>query len=96
MVRARKTRDVQSVRDLRDALLDGLAEGRIDIPEAVRRMREISGLTQAEFARHRGISLPALKRIEAGKANPTMETLNAIGRIFGLKVGFVRASPADP
>ena len=52
-----------------------------------------SGLTQAEFAAHRGVSLPTLKNIEAGKANPTVETLDAIGSVFGLKAGFVRSKP---
>ena len=47
-------------------------------------------LTQAEFAEHRGISLATLKQIEAGKANPNMETLNRIASIFGLEAGFRR------
>lgn len=52
-------------------------------------MRHISGLTQPEFARHRGISVQALRQIESGQANPTVATLNAIAQVFGLKAGFV-------
>ncbi len=66
-----------------------LASGQIDIATAVRRMRHISGLTQPEFARHRGISVQTLRQIETGKANPTLETLNQIVSIFGLQTGFV-------
>ena len=52
-------------------------------------MRRISRLTQPEFAKHRGISLGALKQIEAGTGNPTIDTLEKIGEIFAVRVGFV-------
>jgi len=81
--------DIATVRALRDSLDADLAEGRLTLGQTVRRMREISGLTQEEFARHRGIALPTLKRIELDKANPTATTLNRIGEAFGLRVGFV-------
>ena len=81
--------DPQQARELLDALHRDLASGRIEIGEAIRRMRHISGLTQPEFARHRGISVQALRQIESGNANPTVATLNAIVEIFGLKTGFV-------
>lgn len=76
-------------RELVGELHRDLAAGLIEIGEAVRRMRHISGLTQPEFARHRGISVQALRQIESGQANPTVATLNAIAEIFGLKTGFV-------
>ncbi len=59
------------------------------LPDYVFGRRHISGLTQPEFARHRGISVQALRQIESGNANPTIATLNAIVEIFGLKTGFV-------
>lgn len=74
-----------------DALYAGLADGSLELGDAVRRMRHISGLTQPEFARHRGISVQALRQIESGKGNPTVATLNAIAGVFGLKVGLVPA-----
>lgn len=52
-------------------------------------MRQASRLTQPEFAKHRNISVAALRQIETGSGNPTMETLNKIASIFGLEVGFV-------
>lgn len=81
--------DPQQAREQLNQLHRDLASGRIEIGEAVRRMRHISGLTQPEFARHRGISVQALRQIESGKANPTVTTLNNIAEIFGLKTGFV-------
>ena len=50
-----------------DALYTGLASGQIGLADAVRRMRHISGLSQPEFARHRGISVQALRQIETGR-----------------------------
>ena len=81
--------DPQKARELLDALYRDLASGHIEIGQAIRRMRHISGLTQPQFARHRGISVQALRQIESGHANPTIATLNTIVEIFGLKTGFV-------
>lgn len=89
----RRRRDPETVRALRDQLAVDIAAGRLDIAQAIRRMREISGLTQEQFAKHRGLSLLTLKRVESGSGNPTVETLNRIGNIFGLKVAFVHAKP---
>jgi DNA-binding XRE family transcriptional regulator len=81
--------DAAQARAQLDALHADLASGRIDITDAVRRMRHLSGLTHPAFARHRGISVQALRQIERGKGNPTVATLNAIASVFGLKVGLV-------
>lgn len=80
---------VEAAREQLDALHAGVADGSIGIAEAVRRMRHISGLTQPEFARHRGISVQALRQVESGKGNPTVATLDAIAGVFGLQAGFV-------
>jgi transcriptional regulator with XRE-family HTH domain len=77
----------------RQVLYAGLADGSLGLPEAVRRMRHLSGLTQADFARHRGISVQALRQLEAGTGNPTVATLDAIGAVFGLQAGFVPLQP---
>lgn len=76
---------------LRLQLYEDLDAGRLGVPETVRRMRLVTGLTQEAFARRiAGVSLPALQRIEQGRANPRMDTLEKIGRHFGVRVGFVR------
>lgn len=73
----------------REMFYADIANGTLSISEAVVAMRKISRLTQAEFAKHRDISVQSLKQIEAGTANPTVDTLNKISSIFGLEVGFV-------
>lgn len=81
--------DPATARAQLDALQAQAMRGEIGIAEAVRRMRHLSGLTQPQFARHRGISVQALRQIESGKANPTVASLDAIASIFGLRTGFV-------
>jgi uncharacterized protein YegP (UPF0339 family)/DNA-binding phage protein len=75
--------------DLRELnrLYADLNAGAIGLHDAIKGMRKISRLTQAQFAAHRGISVQALKQIEQGKGNPTVETLNKIASVFGLEVG---------
>lgn len=46
-------------------------------------------MTQEEFASSLGLTRRQVAEIEAGTANPTMETLERIGRLFGFGVGFV-------
>jgi DNA-binding XRE family transcriptional regulator len=94
MDKRRKHIDREAEHALRQQFYERIQRGDISVAEAVKSMRRISLLTQAEFAKHRGVSLRVLKEIEAGTANPTLETLNRIGAIFGLRVGFV-ATPKN-
>lgn len=73
----------------REEFYANVASGALSIGEAVVTMRKISRLTQPEFAKHRGISVQALRQIESATANPTVETLNKVAEIFGLEVGLV-------
>ena len=66
--------------------------GTIEITDALKLMRRISGLNQIDFAKHRGISVNALRQLESGQGNPTIETLNKVVSVFGLKVGLVAKS----
>ena len=71
-------------------LQDAIARGEVSIGEAVRRMRKIVGMSQKDYARRIvGISPRVLAEIERDVANPTVETLNKIGRPFGYEIGFV-------
>ena len=76
-------------------LYEALLCGSLTVGEAVVKMRQYSRLTQVEFARHRGISVQALRQIERGQGNPTLETLEKIAEVFTLRVGFVRMSQAQ-
>lgn len=62
----------------------------LELAEMVSTLRKFSLLTQAEFSSKIGIGLRVLKEIEAGRGNPTIETLNKIGRPFGLAVALIK------
>lgn len=71
-------------------LKEAIEQGQLSIGQAVRRMRRITGMNQKDYARNIvGISPRILAEIERDAANPTLETLNKIGRPFGYQVGFV-------
>ena len=72
--------------------LESFPENPMPIAAAVKRMRKISGLNQAEFAKHRDISLASLRMIEQGVGNPSVKTLNKIAEVFGMEIGFTRKS----
>lgn len=97
----RKPIDKQQVRQRRDRLLESAAAAELSLTDGVREMRAIAGMTQEEFARHRGVSARVIKALELGQGNPTVATLNRIGEFFGLEVAFVpvkrpRAEPDSP
>ena len=83
--------DKESARQLRAELYEAINRGELSIQDAMKIMRKISRLTQADFASHRGVSIKVIKEIERGVGNPTVNTLNKIGEFFGLEVSFVRS-----
>jgi DNA-binding XRE family transcriptional regulator len=85
----RKPMDKAQARERRNQLLESAASADLSLTEGVREMRAIAGMTQDEFAQHRGVSARVIKAIELGQGNPTVATLNRIGEFFGLEVGFV-------
>ena len=70
------------------ALYQDLEEGSISLQEASKRMRRIIGKSQTEYAKLIGISTKSLMDFERGVSNPTLKTLEAIGKPFGLEVGY--------
>ena len=71
-------------------LIEAIEGNELSLGEAVRRMREITGLSQKAYSeRIVGISTRILAEIELDRGNPTVETLNKIGRPFGYTVGFI-------
>ena len=74
-----------------ESVEQGLAEGTLQLGEAVRRLRvEVTGLHQGQFARMCRISLRTLVHIEHGEGNQTLKLLNAVFRPFGLQMGVVK------
>lgn len=76
---------------LLESIEHGLADGSLQIGDAVRRLRtEVTGLHQSQFARMCKISVRTLVHIEHGEGNQTLKSLNAVFRPFGLQMGVVK------
>jgi DNA-binding XRE family transcriptional regulator len=74
-----------------ESIEHGLADGSLQIGDAVRRLRtEVTGLHQSQFARMCKISVRTLVHIEHGEGNQTLKSLNAVFRPFGLQMGVVK------
>jgi transcriptional regulator with XRE-family HTH domain len=74
----------------RRELIEAIENHELTLGEAVRRMRMISGMNQKAYAeRIVGIAPRILAQVERDEGNPTVDTLNKIGRPFGFTVGFV-------
>ncbi|MFA7893187.1 helix-turn-helix domain-containing protein [Pseudomonas putida] len=66
------------------------AAGLDSIGASIRRLRlEITGLDQETFATMCKISTKSLYELESGKSNPKLGTLEAVLRLFGLRMGIV-------
>jgi DNA-binding XRE family transcriptional regulator len=74
-----------------ESIQEALADGTLEISEAVRRLRvEVTGLHQIQFAKMCKISVRTLIHIEHAEGNQTLRSLDSIFRLFGLKMGVVR------
>ena len=74
-----------------DSIQAALADGTLQIGEAVRRLRtEVTGLHQSQFAKMCKISVRTLVHIEHGEGNQTLKSLNAVFRPFGMQMGVVK------
>ena len=72
-------------------MYDDIEAGNIGLAEATRKMRRIIGMNRREYAEKiLKIGFETLQDVETGKGNPTLKTLRAVGKHWGLDVGFVR------
>jgi len=88
-MKKRKQLEKEEARARRDRLIEKAQLAQLPLIDGLREMRTISGLTQAQFAEHRGVSARAIKALELGQGNPTVSTLNRIAAFYGLEVAFV-------
>lgn len=86
----------EEVYERRHALADRAAAGELKLPGAIREMRLALGLSQQTFAELFRMTRRQVAEIERGEANPTIETLDRIGRAFGFSVGFVPTRERAP
>jgi len=79
----------KELKEMRQKLFDGVEQGTLSLGEATRIMRRTVGMNRREYAsRVVKVSHDALQAVETGTGNPTLKTLRAIGKPFGLDVGF--------
>jgi len=79
----------EEILENRRTLAERARTGDLRLPDAVVEIRRGLGLTQDEFAKTLSLTRRQVAEIEAGTANPTLETLGRIGRLFGFTVGFI-------
>jgi len=85
----------EQVRELRQVLAERARHGALRLPGAVVEIRRSFGMTQEEFAKTLGLTRRQVGEIESGTANPTLETLEKVAKLFGFTVGFVPKTPRE-
>ncbi len=68
----------------------------VTIAIRVRTARENAGLSQADLARLAAVAPATLSALESGGANPTVQTLSAIARALGCRLGDLLGDDPDP
>lgn len=68
----------------------------IAVGAQIRRRREQRGLSSAELARRAGLSKATLSQLEAGRGNPTIETLDALAIALRIPLTDLLARDVDP
>lgn len=85
------TMSIQARGLLIDSVREGIADGSLELGAAVRRLRtEVAQMQQTHFAQMCKVSVRTLIQIEQGEGNPTLKSLNAVFKPFGLQMGVVR------
>lgn len=78
------------------AVADEVAQGKLTLGGAVKRLREnLLGVNQERFATACKISKRALSQLEVDSGNPTLATLEAVFKKFGLKISLAHLNPVD-
>jgi transcriptional regulator with XRE-family HTH domain len=84
------------IRQRRVIIGEKARSGTLALPHAVLEMRQALGLSQADFAKLFRLTTRQVAELERGDSNPTIETLDKIGRVFGFQVGFIPKPKAAP
>ncbi|KVL25622.1 helix-turn-helix domain-containing protein [Burkholderia territorii] len=77
----------------RQAIEDVLAHPEWSLRESVRHLKQTIRLTSAEMAKLAGVSTKTIQDIEQGRSDGTVQTMNRIFGMLGLKLGVVRRPP---
>lgn len=76
--------------DPRIAFYAQVDSGKLSLAQTVRAMRKVLKMTQPEYAKLIGIAPRIIIDLERGIGNPTLKTLEKIGRPFRLNIHFQR------
>lgn len=79
----------------KQAVDDVLAHPEWSLAQSVRHLKTTMRLTTAELAKLAGISFRTLQDIEREKSEGTVQTMNRIFGVLGLKLGVVRDAEDD-
>lgn len=74
----------------RQAVEDVLAHPEWSLPQAVRHLKKTMRLTTAEMARLSGVGYRTMQDIEQERSDGSVQTMNRIFGMLGLKLGVVR------
>jgi len=85
----------EEINAYRKRLMERAEAGALRYPVAVFEIRKTMGLTQQQFADLVHMTRRQIAEMERGEANPTLESLQRIAKIFGFSVGFVPRTPSD-
>jgi len=77
----------------RKAVEDVLAHQEWSLPEAIRHLKKTMRLTTAELAKLAGIGFRTLQDIEQERSEGSVQTMNRIFAVLGLKLGVVHTAP---
>ncbi|HEX7646841.1 MAG TPA: transcriptional regulator [Noviherbaspirillum sp.] len=69
-----------------------LAHPEWSLPQAIRHLKTTMRLTTAELAKLSGVGFRTLQDIEGERSEGTVQTMNRIFGVVGLKLGVVRAA----
>ncbi|HEX4547996.1 helix-turn-helix transcriptional regulator [Pseudomonas sp.] len=78
------------------AVAEEVAQGKLSLGGAAKRLREnVLGVSQERFAMACKISKRTLSQLEVDSGNPTVATLDAVFKKFGLTISLAHLNPAD-
>lgn len=74
----------------RQAIEDVLAHPEWTLPQAIKHLKQTMRLTTAEMAKLSGVAHRTLQDIEQGRSEGSVQTMNRVLGMLGLKLGVVR------
>ena len=79
----------------RQAIEDVLAHPEWTLPQAVRHLKKTMRMTTTEMAKISGVSYRTMQDIEQERSEGTVQTMNRIFGMLGLKLGVVQRQRED-